>query len=311
MDTYPVLAIDGADPEREEPMGSKPKFWWRDADDRRWLFKYARPGTGEDWAEKLAAELARLLGLPCAHVELAHCDGRPGAAVLDFTDDQTELVHGNQLIARNDLSYPEHPQPPNRPVAQYTVERAMQSLGAPSIQVGALPDALGTAPVRATELFTGYLFLDAWIGNSDRHHENWGILERLRGANGRRSAILAPTYDHASSLGRELTDAKRAVALATRDPQQSVQAYAARARSAFFAEGATSRRPMSPLDALAVAARACPEAAQVWRARHARLTSSTLRAVIEAVPSTRMSDLARDFTLRLLICNGEAVQSRI
>ena len=39
---------------------------------------------------------------------------------------------------------------------------------------------------------------------SDRHHENWGIL-RERIATGWLDC-LAPTFDHASSLGRELVD---------------------------------------------------------------------------------------------------------
>jgi hypothetical protein len=52
-------------------MGSKRKFWFRDEHDRAWLFKYARSGSGEDWAEKIAAELAAALGLPCAYAELA------------------------------------------------------------------------------------------------------------------------------------------------------------------------------------------------------------------------------------------------
>ena len=54
------------------------------------------------------------------------------------------------------------------------------------------------------DMFVGYLMLDALIGNTDRHHENWGIMTG-RG----RPQVLAPTYDHASSLGRELSDQKR------------------------------------------------------------------------------------------------------
>ena len=30
----------------------------------------------------------------------------------------------------------------------------------------------------ARDLFVGYLLLDAWIGNGDRHHENWGFIRR-------------------------------------------------------------------------------------------------------------------------------------
>jgi hypothetical protein len=50
-------------------------------------------------------------------------------------------------------------------------------------------------------LFPGYLMLDALIGNTDRHHENWGARVLAGLGNGRRMAVLAPTYDHASSEG--------------------------------------------------------------------------------------------------------------
>ena len=48
-------------------------------------------------------------------------------------------------------------------------------------------------------LFAGYLVLDAVIGNTDRHHENWGLLLR-RTETGWKGQV-APSFDHASSLG--------------------------------------------------------------------------------------------------------------
>jgi hypothetical protein len=96
-------------PENREPLGSKRKLWFRDVagEKPRLLFKYNRPGTGEDWSEKIAAELARLLGVPHAEVELATFDAQPGAAIVDFTDnEQLSLVHGNELLEFVDRAYP-------------------------------------------------------------------------------------------------------------------------------------------------------------------------------------------------------------
>lgn len=45
----------------EEQLGSKTKFWFARGTERR-LFKEGRAQTGEDWAEKVAAEIARLIG---------------------------------------------------------------------------------------------------------------------------------------------------------------------------------------------------------------------------------------------------------
>ncbi|MGL4419388.1 MAG: HipA-like protein, partial [Gemmataceae bacterium] len=48
----------------DECMGSKRKFWLMN-EEERWLFKVRhRSHTGDDWAEKIAAELAELLRLP-------------------------------------------------------------------------------------------------------------------------------------------------------------------------------------------------------------------------------------------------------
>jgi hypothetical protein len=55
--------------------------------------------------------------------------------------------------------------------------------------------------------------LDAVIGNVDRHHQNWGcVLQML--SEGKSRLTIAPSFDHASSLGRELLpdEAKRIAA---------------------------------------------------------------------------------------------------
>ena len=31
----------------------------------------------------------------------------------------------------------------------------------------------------APEVFAGYLVLDAWVANQDRHDQNWAVLHRL------------------------------------------------------------------------------------------------------------------------------------
>jgi hypothetical protein len=86
--------------EDTEQLGSKPKFWVL-LNDRRWLFKEARPGTGEDWAEKVAADVAKAIDVRAATVELAEYAGRRGCLSLNFVDVQAgqALVHGNEILA--------------------------------------------------------------------------------------------------------------------------------------------------------------------------------------------------------------------
>jgi hypothetical protein len=60
MNQYPIFSVEPSERLEQEPLGSKEKFWV-ERTDGLWLFKFARPGTGEDWAEKLAAECAHVL----------------------------------------------------------------------------------------------------------------------------------------------------------------------------------------------------------------------------------------------------------
>ena len=58
----------------EESRGTRTKFWVRIPPEYDpWLFKIPRPDTGEHWAEKIVAEIGRLIGVDCAEVELAQC----------------------------------------------------------------------------------------------------------------------------------------------------------------------------------------------------------------------------------------------
>jgi len=80
-------------------MGSKTKFWYRRPDARLlWLFKYPHPDTGEHWAEKAAAEVAQVLGIPHAVTKLAVCNER-GSISKSFVRAGEQLFHGNQEMA--------------------------------------------------------------------------------------------------------------------------------------------------------------------------------------------------------------------
>ena len=80
---FPILEIASSMRGDVEQLGSKPKFWFK-YQGENWLFKEARENTGEDWSEKVASEVASLLGLPTHHADLAVWEGRRGCAVKSF-----------------------------------------------------------------------------------------------------------------------------------------------------------------------------------------------------------------------------------
>lgn len=192
--SYQILQVEAA-PERREPIGSKTKYWFRRADGL-WLFKEARPNTGEHWAEKIAGELAELLGLPHARVELAQSGTSPGIATLDFTSELSRghLVHGNELLFELDPTYPRER---IYRVKEHTLDAVYRVLldGQVGLPAWNWPSGVESA----WDAFLGYLMLDALVCNTDRHHQNWGVL--VARSEGQMQRTLAPTFDHASSLG--------------------------------------------------------------------------------------------------------------
>ncbi len=160
-------------------------------------------------------------------------------------------------------------------------------------QVWSCPVEVGGAP----GVFVGYLLLDALIGNQDRHHQNWGLLKVPGGG-----LTLAPTFDHASSLGRNETDAKRSERLATRDQGRTVAAFVRVARSGLY-EHKTSTKPMTTSDAYCLAAARYPNAAGYWRTRLRALGPEALDAIVQALPESVATETAKRFALQMMLEN--------
>ncbi len=100
-DLYRLIEVEAAWPTQKEAMGTKRKFWCRPTEDGvLWLFKYPRPGSGEHWAEKIAAEVAGCLGISHAVVELATAEGTRGSISKSFARGGRVLFHGNELLAK-------------------------------------------------------------------------------------------------------------------------------------------------------------------------------------------------------------------
>lgn len=248
---YPIIRVDRRRAEAIEPLGTKSKFWFTDASGRRTLFKAEERGTGEDWAEKVACELSGLLGLPHAHYELAFevAAGVPGVVCASCIAPGEALIHGNGLLLASDPTYPTNHK--RFKVAAHTaaaVSEVVSNLDAPAAQwMAGVPAGVTSA----IDVFSGYLMLDPWIANQDRHHENWAAVREPTG-----TLRLAPTFDHGASLARNLSDEERHERLTTKDRNRSVGAFARRARSAVYADVA-AKRPLTTVAAWqAVAARA-------------------------------------------------------
>jgi hypothetical protein len=290
MNEFPIIEVLlEAEDRTEEAMGTKEKFWFDHPELGTCLFKHSRDNTGEDWAEKIAAELCEALGLPHAKQELAVYQGSRGTVSPKMLLTGQDLIHGNDVLAGVVSSYPRMEM---YKVSQHTLGTVLQAMVSLKVK---LP--LDWKPPllidRAVDTFVGYLLLDAWIGNGDRHHENWGLISTSD-----RTIHLAPTYDHASSLGRELSDEKRLERL----QNKSIGAYLKKNYSAFYAQ-ASDRKSLTTIAAFQSAAEIYPQAAKAWRTQLSAISSDWIEQLLCRVPENRMSSPAKEFAAQVLAFN--------
>jgi len=115
---------------------------------------------------------------------------------------------------------------------------------------------------------------------------------------------LAPSYDHASSLGAIETDHTRQNRLTTRDSNYTLAHYVTRARSAFFASP-TQARPLPTIETFARAGARHPAAARVWLTRLAGVSRPQVLALFEQLPHARISAVAIEFAVTMLDLNQQ------
>lgn len=281
---YSVIEVQPEEVLDDESLGTKPKFWFL-RDGQRWLFKEARENTGEDWAEKLAAEIAALLHIPAATVELATSQGKAGCASLSFLDHEkttAHLIHGNEILAGQVFGYDKHKRQRQSDHTLENIEYAICRLFPITEHHKAVLTQLA-----------GYLVFDALIGNVDRHHENWGLLSRF--SDQAWEISVAPSFDHASSLGRELQDERREAILAN----QGIERYVRKGNGGVYL-GSEDTHGANPLRLVEFGARRFPDYFAPTLHRIKQNSVQELHNLIDRIPFDRMSSAARQFTKAFL-----------
>lgn len=289
---YPIIQLKPEWVRADETMGTKDKAWFLLPDtNERWLFKYARVNegvsTGEHWAEKIAAEIADLLGIPHCLVEFAEFDRRVGSLSRRFPElsqPAIELIHGNDLLPGFVLGY-------EREKRFRQTDHTLLNI------LAAVSRAITDDEQRSVALTTlaGYVVFDALILNTDRHHENWALLRENRPSGGVRYSI-APSFDHASSLGRELLPNKLDQ---WGKEEWRAEWYANRASGAIF-RGRDQKHGENPLRLAEFIFRQRPNRVTPWLERLRGLDIAQLSDIVHRVPQALMPEQSRRFCVSLL-----------
>lgn len=186
----PIIELDDWDVADEPLGGSRAKNTVIDPETET-TFVFKEPKAQREaqiWSELLASYIAGdLLGWPVQHVSLGNRDGRFGNLMRYIYDDHAEtFTEGWQLCLGVDPSYD------TDKGHRHTLDLLMQ--------VGNNLEQRGL-PAGAFAQFWGRAFaLDALISNTDRHAENWAVI------NDRDGLRMAPLYDNATSMGCEWSD---------------------------------------------------------------------------------------------------------
>lgn len=285
---YEVIQIDPKWLINDEQLGTKEKFWF-EKEGKKWLFKKSREivngvYTGEDWSEKIAHEVAKLIGVESAVVELALFKGEKGSASLSFMpSDDYHLEHGNEILAGYIVDYQKD--------AKYNQgDHSIINI----IKVIRQMFFENDSDYVLTKL-AGYLVLDALILNVDRHHENWGLFWVADASKyGRLYHDVAPSYDHASSLGRELTSDSAALKI----KNKTIHSYVEKAKGGVFFVGGDKRN--NPLVLIEKMAPMYPDYFRPALRRLKEASIADICATLDDVPNECISQNSRSFAKMIL-----------
>jgi len=303
-DQFPVVDVSSWDVIADETSGSEEKYWLREPDgEQKWLFKAVRVRDdhvhGEDWAEKAVAHLAGLLGVPCARIELATLDESQGLISADLCPKFYELQHGQILLEDRGAEGYEH-----RTGGRAHPGHSLENIKAALSDVGAQPPDGCDLPFDGSgfDVFAGFLVLDAWVANTDRHDNNWAVLRPQMGS------VVAPmrvcgSYDHASSLGFNVPDDRCRRMLEA--GEAAIKTWCGRGYADRFDLGpGPARRTLVDLavKGLSIASDAARE---YWPRRLREVDEQEVRRVLDRIPT--MSDPARRFAMSVLEVNRRRV----
>jgi hypothetical protein len=268
------------------------KGWYEHPELGLCLFKEATsprvpiPNVRNDWVEKVVYEISKLLDLPAARYEfaLAWSEERqsfiPGSLSVNFLPLGAESMAGGDLLANTlpnyEAGYP----------LSYSVENVLKALA--QNEVGCPQNFLGID--RATDLFVGYLTLDALCSGVDRHPNNWEVMLVNRRLD------LVPSFDHGSSLGGNLSEATRAMITASGFAPNLM-------KSAFW----NNTERIDPVQAFEIAVKLYPQI--VWQQRLATVTPTQIHAIFDRIPEGRITPTSAKFARMLIWHNQERILS--
>ncbi|ANU10135.1 hypothetical protein BBH88_07385 [Planococcus antarcticus DSM 14505] len=258
--------------EKSQASGTRTKFWLiepgtKPEDPVKHLFKVPTEGTGGHWAEYIASKVGAQLGFPTAEIELSNYQNTIGTISKNFRNQTEELYEGGDLFMARFEDFDRHS------LTYYELPHILEMLSEYSLE----------------NTFVALPVYDALIANNDRHCDNWGVLSGPKGIR------LAPIYDNGSSLGfNEVTERKQK--MLTDD--HMLAGFCNRGKSSI---GLPDRKKPKHFELLAYLRLHSEKALEIELARLEQLHKGMLLAIVDNIPDEVMSDLDKEWIVRLLL----------
>lgn len=163
-----------------EGSGRSDKEWLINKDTKEiGLFKFPKTDkTTEHISEKVASEIANIIGLKCAKIDIGTYNSSIGSMSYLINKEEEILIEGISLISSKYPNYNPENMYDDWKKEYYSLEMILNSL----------------QEYNLTEEFLKIAVFDFLIGNTDRHQNNWAVL-RVKD-----NITMCPMYDNGSSL---------------------------------------------------------------------------------------------------------------